>query len=157
MLDILKIDGDTRTERLENGRERRLFIEERLSAAGRELRDTEEGLRLFLEQNRHLRDSPELQFRYERLQRQVRIKEQVFTALRQHYEEARIQEVNDTPLITVIDDAVPPDETSSPKLWLTVVLTFIVGAIVAFAREYVERAMEKTRRRSGNSGPAGRP
>lgn len=200
LLDILKIDGDSETERLERGRkemvrrvsinvanetgivhvsvktrypalsadvanllvgllnqfnlktrqtegrERRLFIEGRLSAAGVELRNAEETLGGFLEQNRLFQDSPQLSFDYERLQRQVRIKEQVFTTLRQQYEEARIQEVDDTPLITVIDRAVPPEEKSSRRSRFVIIVSLLGGILavfIAFGREYVERTKQR--------------
>lgn len=206
LLDILKIDGDSETERLESGRkemvrtvsinvanetgivhvsvetqyptlsadvanllvgllnqfnlktrqtegrERRLFIEGRLSAAGVELDNAEETLGSFLEQNRLFQDSPQLSFDYERLQRQVRIKEQVFTTLRQQYEEARIQEVDDTPLITIIDRAVPPEEKSSSRLRFIIMVSFIGGILavfIAFGREYVERAKQRNEQAVG--------
>ena len=59
----------------------------------------------------------------------------------------RIQAVNDTPLITVIDRAVPPEKRSSPKRKLNVVLAFFLGGMLgvfgAFGREFVERARER--------------
>jgi len=67
--------------------------------------------------------------------------------VRRSYEEARIQEVNDTPVITVIDRAVPPQEKSSPKRKLNVILAFLLGGVLgvfgAFGREFVERARER--------------
>lgn len=126
------------------GHERRRFSQDRLADAQRELRDAEEALRLFLEQNRLFESSPELQFQYERLQRQVRIKEEIVTILARQFEEARIQEVNDTPLITVMDRAVPPVEKSSPRRKLIVVVGFMLGGVAAvvlsFLRYYANRA-----------------
>jgi uncharacterized protein involved in exopolysaccharide biosynthesis len=111
-----------------------------------ELRAAEDELRDWLERNRQFENSPELRFQYERLQRQVTIKQEVFTTLRRSYEEARIQEVNDTPVITVIDRAVPPEQKSSPKRKLNVILALFLGGIVgvfgAFGREFAERARE---------------
>ncbi len=128
-------------------RERRRFVEERMQEAERELRDAENDLKRFLERNRQFRGSPELTFEHDRLQRQVRIKEEVFTSLRRSYEEARIQEVNDTPVITVIDKAVPPEERSSPRRKLMVVVAMLLGGVlsttVAFGREFMERARER--------------
>jgi uncharacterized protein involved in exopolysaccharide biosynthesis len=130
-----------------NAGERRRFIEERLTDAEAELYEGEEQLRRFLEQNRRFRGSPELEFQYERLQRQVTIHQEVFTTLRRQYEEARIQEVNDTPVITVIDAATPPQRKSSPRRVITVFLAFVLGAIialvVAFAGEFLDRAREQ--------------
>jgi uncharacterized protein involved in exopolysaccharide biosynthesis len=201
LLEILEIDGDTESRRLENGRkeldkavsvrvdnetnivgvavetrypvlsaavanlyidlvsrfnletrqsnaqERRRFVEERMSEAGQELRDAEEALQSWLERNRQWAGSPELQFQHDRLERQVTIKQEVFTTLRRSYEEARIQEVNDTPVITVIDRAVPPEKKSSPKRKLNVILAFFLGGFLsvfgAFGREFAERARER--------------
>lgn len=130
-----------------NAQQRRRFIEERIGEAEAELRQAEEALKRFLERNRQFRNSPELSFEYDRLERQVRIKEEVFTTLRRQYEEARIQEVNDTPVITVIDRAVPPEEKSSPKRKLNVILAFVLGGVLgivgAFGREFVERARQR--------------
>ncbi len=130
--------------RQSNAQVRRRFIEERMAEAEMELVLAEEVLKDFLERNRQFRGSPELTFEYERLQRQVTIKQEVFTTLRRSYEEARIQEVNDTPVITVIDRAVPPVRKSSPKRKLNVILAFMLGGVLsvvwAFGQEYAERA-----------------
>ncbi|UCC83687.1 MAG: hypothetical protein JSW46_01765 [Gemmatimonadota bacterium] len=137
--------------RQSNARERRRFVERQAAEAERELRRAEEDLKTFLEQNRQFQGSPELTFQYERLQRQVTIEQEVFTTLRRAYEEARIQEVNDTPVITVIDRAVEPDEKSSPDLGLNVVLALILGSVLAvfgaFGREFAERSRESDKRR----------
>ncbi len=132
--------------RQSNAQERRRFVEERMSEAEQELRDAEEALKTFYERNRQYEGSPELRFQHERLQRQVTIKQEVFTTLRRSYEEARIEEVNDTPVITVIDQAVPPEEKSSPKRKLNVILAFFLGGVLgvfgAFGREFAERVRE---------------
>jgi uncharacterized protein involved in exopolysaccharide biosynthesis len=135
--------------RQSNAEERRRFVEERMSAAEDELHAAEDDLQSFLERNRRIEGSPELQFHRDRLQRQVTIKQEVFTTLRRSYEEARIQEVNDTPVITVIDRAVTPDKKSSPKRKLNVILAFFLGGILgvfgAFGREFAARARENDR------------
>ena len=50
-----------------------------------------------------------------RIRRQVEIRQEVYLTLRREYETARIEEVNDVPIITVVDAAVPPVEKSWPK------------------------------------------
>jgi uncharacterized protein involved in exopolysaccharide biosynthesis len=133
--------------RQSNAQERRRFIETSMSEAEGELVEAEEELKGFLERNRQFQGSPELQFQYERLQRRVSIKQEVFTELRRQYEEARIQEVNDTPVITVIDRAVPPEDRSSPKRKLNVILALIAalvfGAFTALGGEFVQRARDR--------------
>jgi uncharacterized protein involved in exopolysaccharide biosynthesis len=155
LLEIFGIGGSNPTRRLEEGREK--LAETTLLAADLETgvvsvsvetryRDLSAAIaNLYIDLvNRFNQGSPELSFQYERLQRQVAIEQEVFTTLRRSYEEARIQEVNDTPVITVIDHAVAPEERSSPKLVLNVVLAIIVGGVLgvfgAFGREYAERA-----------------
>ncbi|UCF18249.1 MAG: hypothetical protein JSU87_09810 [Gemmatimonadota bacterium] len=129
--------------RQSNARERRRFTGERLSEAENELQEAEDVLQEFLRRNRQFSGSPELTFEHERLQRQVTIKQEVLTTLRRSYEEARIEEVNDTPVITVIDHAVAPDKKSSPKRKLNVVLAFFVAAVLgvfgSFGLEFTER------------------
>ena len=65
-------------------------------------------------------------------------------------QEARIQEVNDTPVITVIDRAVPPEDRSSPKRKLNVILAFIAasvfGMFAALGGEFVHRARDREER-----------
>ena len=63
--------------------------------------------------------------------------------LRREYEVARIEAVNDTPVITVIDPAVPPLEKSKPKRAFLLLLALSVGCALglfgAFAGEYLHR------------------
>ncbi len=130
--------------RQSNARALREFVEARVVDAETELRSAEEELKNFLEGNRFFGQSPELQFEHERLQRRVRIKEQVLTTLNTQYETARIQEVNDTPLLTVLDAAAVPHEKSRPRRRVNVMLAFfaagMLGLVVAVVREYVEQA-----------------
>lgn len=133
--------------RQSSGRESRRFTEERLRESEDELSAAEEELKGFLERNRQFRGAPELQFQHDRLERQVAIRQEVHITLRRQYEEARILEVNDTPVITIIDQAVPPKQRSSPKRKLNVILAFLLGGVLgvfgAFAGEFVERARQE--------------
>ncbi len=74
----------------------RVFVEERLNAAKDELRAAEDRSVAFLAGNRDYRNSPTLQFQYDRLSRVVTAQQQVVTTLQQGYEQARIDEVRNT-------------------------------------------------------------
>ena len=67
----------------------------------------------------------------------------MYLTRRRENETARIQEVNDTPVITVLDVAVPPEQRSSPRRTLMVIMGLFVGAVVgifiAFLRELTAR------------------
>ena len=130
--------------RQSQARERRKFTEQRVVAGEQELRDTEEALKRFYQANRSWQQSPQLVFEEGQLRRQVDMRQELYRTLRREYETARIEEVNDTPVITVIDAAVAPQEKSGPKRKLWAFLAFAVSAVFgvfwAFGAEYVDRA-----------------
>src|SRR5207245_3853543 len=90
----------------------RRFVEGRLEEARASLRAAEDALQRFLQANRQIANSPQLTFQRDRLDRDVTLQQQLVTGLVQQYEDARIREVRDTPVITVIERpaiAVRPD------------------------------------------------
>ncbi len=115
----------------------RKFIGERLESVRQELRDVENSQLQFLVSNRRYRESPELSFQAERLARQVQIRQEVFLTLSRDYEQARIAEVKDTPLLTVVDHAVAPQRRTAPKRMLLVLLAMVAAACAAAAAVYV--------------------
>lgn len=80
----------------------RKFVEGRLALAESDLRAAEDRLQEFLQTNKEV-SSPQLSFQRDRLQRVVVLRQQIFTVLTQSLEDARIREVRDTPLITVVE------------------------------------------------------
>ena len=74
------------------------------ATAERALREAEDRLQVFLQENRGgLSATPRLQFTRDRLQKDVDLKEQVYSSLLQSREEARLREVRDTPVITILE------------------------------------------------------
>lgn len=116
--------------RQSQAREQRTFVEQRLFDGERELRAAEEDLRAFYERNRSWQQSPQLTFEEGRLRRQVDVRQEVYLTLKREYESARIQEVNDTPVITVIDTATAPVRRSKPERTLLSVIALVVSAMV---------------------------
>jgi uncharacterized protein involved in exopolysaccharide biosynthesis len=74
----------------------RRFVEVQVAETEGELHNAEDSLREFRTRNRRT-DTPELQFEDGRLQRQVQIQQDLYISLRQQYESARIQEVQQYP------------------------------------------------------------
>jgi len=144
-LDYLNI-FNTQT-RESQARERRKFIEGQLGGAQVNLLDAESELKTFYERNRSWRQSPELMFEEGRLRRQVDIRQDVYLTLSREFETARIQEVNDTPVITVIDIAVPPRRKSAPQPIVFSLVGFLLGALVAatwaFGADHFDRLDEE--------------
>jgi uncharacterized protein involved in exopolysaccharide biosynthesis len=79
------------------------FLGARLSEAQADLRAAEDALRNFMTANRGMQSSPQLQTERARLDRQVSFLQQVQQNLAQSYEQARIEQVRNTPVITVVD------------------------------------------------------
>jgi len=118
--------------RQSQSREQARFTRERLSEAETELRAAEAAQLRFLQANREYSGSPVLEFEAGRLQRIVDLKQEVYVSLAKAHDEARISEVRDTPVITTIDTAVPPDRPSAPRPVLNAVIAILIGGILAF-------------------------
>ena len=113
--------------------ERRKFIEGRVATSEQELQIAEEALRTFYERNRQWQSSPQLRFDEQRLNRQVTVQQELYLTLRREYETARIEEVNNTPVLTIIDRPVVPGTRIRPQRTITVMLVTFVVAILASA------------------------
>lgn len=115
--------------RSQSGEQRR-FAEERLHTAEAELSAAEQAYKDFLTVNRSLGSSPALRVEHDRLQRDVTMKQEIVSTIRRRFEEARIAEVQDIPVITVIDVALPPVRRAWPRRTLTVLATaFLTGCV----------------------------
>jgi uncharacterized protein involved in exopolysaccharide biosynthesis len=122
------------------------FIAERMADAQAEVLASEGALQDFLRHNREFRNSPELVFEHDRLQRQVAMRQEVFTSLLRAGEEARIDGVRDTPLLTVIDhpagSALPQGRGTVRLSLLAFLLGLMVAVFVAFVRDSNRRSRE---------------
>lgn len=125
----------------------RKFIEGRLTEGNHSLLAAEGRLEGFLQSNRQFQNSPELLFQHDRLQRRVVRAQEVVTSLSQAHEEARVSEVRNTPVITVVERPVPPLRRESRGIPLMVALGFLLGGTVgvfsAFGSELMQREKER--------------
>lgn len=110
--------------------EERRFLADRLEAARRDLVAAEDSLRRFLEDNRRFENSPRLVFEHDRLRRRVELQQQVYTSLASRFEEAKIDEVRDTPVITVVDGAERPARPDPRRLVLKGVIGLMAGGLL---------------------------
>jgi uncharacterized protein involved in exopolysaccharide biosynthesis len=122
------------------------FISGRLAEAQAELLAAERRLQEFLRQNREFRNAPELMFDHDRLQRQVAMRQEVYTSLLRSQEQARIDAVRDTPLLTIIDSPIGAAQPEGRGIALRAMLAFILGLMIAvfaaFIGEFVRRSRE---------------
>ena len=120
------------------------FVEVQAKETESALRAAEDRLQSFLQQNRAISGSPELAFERDRLQRDVSLRQQVYVSLLQSREEARIREVRDTPVITVLEDprlpVVGKPRNSLQKGILGGIAGVLIGVMIAFLLERVALA-----------------
>lgn len=116
MLELLNRFNLERRQRAST--EQRRFAELRLLTAKAELDSAERVKQTFLDANRSYYTSDRLLAVYDQIDRTVRVKEGILVGLTKTFEESRVAEVRDTPLITVVDVATPPDRPlQRPLLW----------------------------------------
>jgi len=108
----------------------REFLEGRVDAARKDLRSAEGDLQTFLQNNRQYANSPELVFQHDRLQRQVSMRQDLYTSLAQSYEQARIQEVQNTPVITILEQPIVPPLREPRRTVLKTLLGLIFGGML---------------------------
>lgn len=111
------------------------FAQQRLEQAQAELRAAEEQQEQFLQSNAVI-GSPRLRLEAERLSRNVEMKQALYTTLAQSYEQASMDAVRDTPVLTMIENPVVPAEPDSRGLAQSVVFGavggFILGILLAY-------------------------
>ena len=131
--------------RQSQSREQRRFTGERMAEAERDLRAAERSELAFLQRNRDYSSSPLLTFEANRLARDVQVKQELFLTLSKAHTEARIAEVRDTPVLTLVDSAVAPVRRTSPRRTIGVIVAGLVGAIVGIGLAYLASARDKPR------------
>lgn len=122
----------------------REFVERRLAEVRRELRTAERRLEAFYLRNRDYANSPTLRFEQDRLSKDLSMHQQLFSTLAESFEQAKIDEVRDTPVITVIEPPVVPVRPDPRGLALKAVAGLvgggILGVLIAFLRHGLRRA-----------------
>jgi uncharacterized protein involved in exopolysaccharide biosynthesis len=126
----------------------RQFVETQAAEAERILRAAEDRLQSFLQRNRVYSNSSELLFEHDRLQGEVTLRQQVYTTLLQNREEARIREVRDTPVITVLEDPrLPVVGMPRGSVQKGVLGGFVgggLGVLIAFMAQWLAAARRAT-------------
>lgn len=114
-------------------REERLFLEDRLRSAQDSLSRLERAMIEFNAKNRAYSASPELVIQEAALRRRLDFATQVYSQLAGEAERARMQEVRSTPVLNVLDPAVPAAERFWPRRTLVTLFGLIVGFGLALA------------------------
>jgi len=109
----------------------RRFLEARAGVARGDLLQAESNLQNFYMLNRAYEESPKLRFAEGRLRREVDLRQQLYLSLSTQLEQARIDEVKDTPVLTRVAAATVPPKRSFPRLSIFVMFGVLIGAFLA--------------------------
>lgn len=124
------VDAFNHEQRVTRARSKRVFVESRVDSAKAELRQAEESQRVFYDQNRQWRSSPQLVFEEARVRRNVEVATDLFLTLQRQLEAARLDEFNDAAAITIVDPAHAPHKAEWPRYWILLASALAVGAIL---------------------------
>jgi uncharacterized protein involved in exopolysaccharide biosynthesis len=127
--------------RTEKVRERLQFVEGRFEEAEQELEAVEDELAQFLERNQNP-TTASLQFRRDRLQRQVSFKEQLYSELQSQLTQTRLDLQRRQPVVTVVEEPVPPMNRSSPKRTLNVLVALALGLLGGILLSFLKSLFE---------------
>lgn len=122
----------------------REFTEARLTAARSDLQNAEDRLQAFMQENRQYMAAPHLSFEYDRLSREVATRQALVTTLTQAFEQAKIEEVRDTPVITVLDSPEVPPNPDPRGLVTAIVFSLLLGALAGAGLAWIrERRLHR--------------
>ena len=131
-------------------REKTMFIANRISSVEDELIDSEKKLKEFNEKNRQV-SSPALQLVFDRLSREVEIKQGVFLTLKQQLELAKIEEVQETSIVQILDMPQLPIGPSNinliNSLMQAAIAGLFLGLLLSFIRAYFNSSNIDDRRK----------
>lgn len=132
------------SKRQSRAREERRFSEQRLQDAKTELRVAEDRLQVFLERNRSTTNAPALAFQEDRLRSDLLVLRQLVTMLQQTAEQARMDAVRDTPVITVVESADIPSRPDSRGLIKFGLLGIFLGGALGIGLALVRHTLDRT-------------
>ncbi|MCK5124881.1 MAG: hypothetical protein KAR42_01355 [candidate division Zixibacteria bacterium] len=123
-------------------------LESRTAQLEKQIREIESGRGGSSYLNLPLDQIPGLTIRLTELQAEVELQEKVYGLLTELYEEARIKEQKDTPTISILETAYPPELKYKPKRSLIVAATFICSLLLAVFLSLFADYLENLRRSS---------
>lgn len=124
------VSNFNRETRVSRAKAKRNFLQMRHDSAQTALRAAEERQRFFYEQNRGIISAPSLKYDEQRIRREVDLASDLYINLDRQLEVARIDEINDAALITVIDAAVVPRKAQWPRYGVVLMSTVALGLLI---------------------------
>ncbi|MBT4636179.1 MAG: hypothetical protein HOK52_00030 [Candidatus Marinimicrobia bacterium] len=118
--------------------EKRQFIEERIVEVMTALRNAEVALKDFKESNRRPDRSPSLKLVESRLEREVSLQNSLYVTLKSQFENVKIEEVEESAMIQVVDGPIVPFRLTKPKRLMSILFSLIISFIGLFFIFYLK-------------------
>jgi uncharacterized protein involved in exopolysaccharide biosynthesis len=122
----------------------REFVERQVTEKRAELQQAETQLSNFLQSNRQYRTSPQLYLEYSRLQRLVDMRQALLSRMYEAFENARIEEVRNLPVINIIEAPqlpIGPDARGGVRrTGIGLITGFTLAVLLAFVRDRFVRS-----------------
>jgi len=141
---VASLDEYIRTKRKSYAGEQRYYLEKRVEQIKDSLNFCENKLRDFREQNRMITQSPNLLLEQGRLMRNVEIQQNVYIELTKQLELAKIDEIRDTPILNIKENAQNPILKAGPKRVLTLILILFFSVLATATYFLFEDVIKKT-------------
>lgn len=128
----------------------RKFTEDRVAAVKKDLRNAEDAYQQFVQTNRVTSAVSSSNVQKDRLDREVRMQTELYTNLAKAYEQAKIDEVRDTPVITVVERPEAAARPDSRGILTKAIASLVAGLVLGIIMALIIDGLQG----SGNSGNA---
>ena len=147
---LVQLDSLNRYYKDQVANEKITFIESRISSVMKDFESSEKRLKNFNQQNRQI-SSPSLQLQLDRLERDVEIQKGIYLTLKQQLELAKIEKIQESSVIQIIDMPQIPSGKNNKNLFLKILLSGILGlflsTIISIIRTNAHNASTKERKK----------
>ena len=138
---LIQLDSLNRFYKDQVANEKITFIESRITSVMKDFEKSESQLKEFNQQNRQI-SSPSLQLQLDRLQRDVEIQKGIYLTLKQQLELAKIEKIQETSVIQIIDNPQLPIASNSKNLFIKVFLAGVFGLMIAIITSLVRNTSQ---------------
>ncbi len=122
-------------QRESQARNERLSAESRLKELERRRTAVQDSLTTFYERNRAFENAPRLSFRERQLNRQLDFWQELVTSVAREGETARLDEVRDVPVLTLIESPFASPKRIYPKRRLMLIGGLLLGLVLGLRRD----------------------
>lgn len=140
---LAELDAWSKTRGHEQAVLERRFIEQQAAEAKASLYQAEQAESNFLSVNRDFYSSPQLRLEHDRLARDVTTQQDVYTALIQSLEQAKIEEVRSPTILSVIEPADAPIEPQRREALRKTLIGLAVGVLAGIVLAMLGQRVEE--------------